>query len=102
MAAQATAIGEQARRVLSALSVPAERMPTDRDATRGRVHLLPGSPVTTGRRANQRTASVRQIVIVTSDGRRTRRAADDRGPIRPLLPIARSGSTCLRASLLTS
>ena len=101
MAAQATAIGEQARRVLSAHSV-AERMPSDREAARARVHLRPGSPVTTGRRDNQRAASVRPIVTVTSGGRRTRRAADDRGPIRPLLPIARSGRTCLRASLLTS
>ncbi len=101
MAAQATAIGEQVRRVLSAHSV-AERMPSDRDAARARVHLRPGSPVTTGRRDNQRAASVRLIVTVTSGGRRTRRVADDRGPIRPLLPIARSGRTCLRASPLTS
>jgi hypothetical protein len=101
VSAQATAIGEQARRVLSAHSV-AERMPSGRDAARARVHLRPGSPVTTGRRDYQRAASVRQIVTVTSGGRRTRRVADDRGPIRPLLPIARSGRTCLKASPLTS
>ena len=89
MAAQATANGEQARRVLRAHSVAAGRMPSDRDAA-------------TGRRDNQRAASVRQIVIVTSGRRRKRRAADDVGPIRPLVPIARSGWTCLRASLLTS
>jgi hypothetical protein len=101
MAAQASANGEQARRVVSARSVAAGPMPSDQDAARARVRLRPGSPDTTGR-DNQGAASFRQIVIVTSDGRRTRRAADGRGPMRPLLPIASSGRTCLTASLLTS
>jgi hypothetical protein len=102
MGAGPTAIGEQARRAVTALSEPTGRAPSDHDAARDRVHLRPGSPATAGRRANQKAVSLRPTVIGTSDGRRTRRVADDRGPIRLRLPTARSERTCLRASRLTS
>jgi hypothetical protein len=102
MGAGPTAIGEQARRAVTALNEPTGRAPSDHDAARDRVHLRPGSPATAGRRANQRAVSLRPTVIGTSDGRRTRRVADDRGPIRLRLPTARSERTCLRASRLTS